>query len=194
MGLDALIFVLFKKYLRDKKGVYLIIGAGLLVLVLFGWFLSFLYTSHVVNARMTIGEYVAYTNYISYTRILLPIVVYCIIKGIIKRTRVFPLIPMLAIPIVVSFVCSLVESSVRSSIIDGLIAGSVNLSLQILFIIVQLMNAIVAGFCAVSWIEYIDITPDESRPKIKESYSQNGNGKNTYSYLDEYKKKMKDGD
>ncbi len=198
MGLYALVLILIEKCFKGRKNAYTVMWLACLALSLMTWGLDLAYALGVYNGKLTVGEFVARFNYLAHvTGLCLPVAVYCFVKAAVKDPKIYPLIPVLAVSVVLGILLSLLESIVRARVIDEFLSSrAVTFSLA-LPMLVKLLGSIVSGVCAVSWMKYISFGKAPAGGIDGDDIAENAYAspeKTEYSYLEEYKRKMKEED
>ncbi len=188
MTLFALCAVLVKKY-GGRKSVYLTVGLISLLLGVLAAAFVYLSAVEVRTAKLTIGEF-SYQSTICRpaATFLFSLAVFSLIKGLCPKMKILPLIPSIAASIVVGGAFGLAGSLLYSRAFNMLTLEGAMGTASIFVLVTGILQGAAAGFFAVSWVEYIRTdAPSGENSQDAES------GKTTeFSYLDEYKKNMKE--
>ena len=198
MGLFAFILILMKRFIKKSNAIYKKFSFAYLIIAIVCWSFSVLSMVYAAQGRITFGDATTQQTYLMQGgSVFMPLAVYCLIKGFAKKQKIHGLIPSIAIPLVVSLICSLSSSILRSAAFNATLNSNLSavISLQSGAVAILAISAVTAGFFAVSWMEYIDakkeIMADEDTDREEPSYQERKTAE--YSYLEEYKKKMKEG-
>ena len=118
----------------------------------------------------------------------MPLAVFSLIKGLCPKMKNLPLIPSIAASIVVGGAFGLAGSLLYSRAFNMLTLEGAMATASIFVLVTGILQGAAAGFFAVSWVEYIRTdAPSGENGQGAES------GKTTeFSYLDEYKKNIKE--
>ena len=194
MGLYVLFLILIERYCRKKRSTYLIIGFAALVLWVLGHLFVILSGRAVVYGRLTYADYYLRNTLVSYLLgqgTFAPLAVYCLYRAF-REPKKHPLVPTLVISVASSLVINIAGSILIAKVVPIFNYGLYG-ELVVNRYCQMAMNALIAlitGICAASWIQYVDFAKHDEAGGEKTPEQKI---KSDLSYLEEYKKKLKEG-